>query len=1029
MSINPKQRFQTLLIELFQLDKTDLDFGIYRIMNLRANDVNQFINDILPAKLNEVSEKLMSKGKSDVAAAADAARTELVKLGVPLTDNDDEIEKKFQTFGNQVPAFKENYERYKRAKEAAHESVKTEELERDIYNDLYRFFDRYYEEGDFVSKPRAGESTFMIPYNGEETKFYWANHDQYYIKTGENFKNYVFTNGEADAKSKVTVEFKLIEAETEVNNNQNKKGRVFIPAENYFDWNADERKLSLSFYYKVPTKEEKETWNERQNNKTDNKGINEKLIFTQLEKLIRETNDAFLIRLWEKERKIKNGNKEENQNEIYYQLNRYTSINSFDYFIHKDLRKFLRQELDYFLKHEIFSLNFLADDWSDEQMQKAMENNRIRATVIRDVAVRLIEFLAEIENFQKMLYEKKKFVVQSDYCITLDLVPDDVFDEVINFILGDAEQKQLKDWQSLGFIESLGITAEDTKADLYLVLDTKFLSAELKFKLLSGIENLDERCGGLLINSDNYQALNFLQTKYKEKVKCVYIDPPYNTGSDGFIYKDGFSHSTWLAMIEPRLKLGRDLMLDESAIFMSIDDGEHENLVKVSEQVFGDNNFISNIIWQKKYSPQNDAKWFSDNHDFIVCFSKNKEKWRPILLERTEKQIARYVNKDNDSRGEWKAADLSVKTYSPDYDYPITTPSGRIVNPPKGRCWMTSKSRMAELIKDNRIWFGSDGDKTPSLKVFLTEAKQGFTPLTIWTYEEVGHNQVATQELKNLGFSEFTSPKPRTLINRIAQLSTNESDKILDYFAGSGTTGHAVINLNREDDGNRKYILVEMGEYFDTVTKPRIQKVIYSADWKNGKPVRNNQPLIDGKYKSNGVSHVFQYLKLEQYEDTLNNIEFDQSREAIAPTFEMPDRIKYLLSYGTDGSQSLLATDKFSRPFEYEMDIVRLNERVPTRIDLVTTFNFLLGIDVVRYRTTDHQNRTYHVIEGIKKKQTYLIVWRNYDGLDLALERDWIKQAEWFDKEATVYSNVDNAFGANGIESEFKRLLTTDEHR
>lgn len=215
-----------------------------------------------------------------------------------------------------------------------------------------------------------------------------------------------------------------------------------------------------------------------------------------------------------------------------------------------------------------------------------------------------------------------------------------------------------------------------------------------------------------------------------------------------------------------------------------------------------------------------------------------------------------------------------------------------------------------------------------------------------------------------------------------------------------------------------------MGEYFDTVTKPRIQKVIYSADWKNGKPVRNDKPLIESEYKSNGASHIFQYLKLEQYEDTLNNIEFDHEREQHAPAFEFAERIRYLLRYGTNNSPSLLAIDKFNRPFEYEMDIIRLNERQPTPVDLVTTFNFLLGIDVVRYRTTQHQNRAYRIIEGIKKKQTYLIIWRDFtDDLDLAAERDFIKQSDWFDDAALRYANADNAFGADSVEAEFKRLM------
>lgn len=412
MSIDPKKRLRELLIELFQLDKTDLDFGIYRIMNLRAADVNYFIDEILPAKLNRVTATLAAKSFADKRGELDSARKELTSLAESLGERiEDEHEtEKFSRAHANAPAVK----KYLAVREASAHTPNTEDLERDIYNDLFRFFDRYYEEGDFVTKPRAGDATFMIPYNGEETKFYWANYDQYYIKTGENFKNYVFTNQERDATRRVIVEFKLIEAETALNNNQNQKNRVFVPAgEDYFQWDAENRKLTLLFYYKVPSAEEKETWGDQQSIKTDNKGINEKLVFTALENKIRETGDAFLIRLWETSREVKTGRRAENQNEFYRHLKRYTTINSFDYFIHKNLRKFLRQELDYFLKHEIFTLNFLADDWSEEQTNKAIQQNLVRASVIRDVAAQIMIFWRRSKTFRSVCMKRKSLSSQA----------------------------------------------------------------------------------------------------------------------------------------------------------------------------------------------------------------------------------------------------------------------------------------------------------------------------------------------------------------------------------------------------------------------------------------------------------------------------------------------------------------------------------------------------------------------------------------------------------------------------------------
>jgi len=358
----------------------------------------------------------------------------------------------------------------------------------------------------------------------------------------------------------------------------------------------------------------------------------------------------------------------------------------------------------------------------------------------------------------------------------------------------------------------------------------------------------------LIIQGDNLKALKALLPTYGGKVKCIYIDPPYNTGNESWAYNDKVNspmmrewlgkivdkddltrHDKWLCMMMPRLKLLKELLAEDGAIFISIDDNEQHNLRCLMDEIFGSNNFITNIIWQKKYSPQNDAKYFSDMHDFVLCYAKNKIEgevkfgWQRNLLERTEEMNKRYSNPDNDHRGVWKSSDFSVKTYSKEYDYPIELPSGRIVNPPQGRSWSTSEQNFKELIKDNRIWFGTKDDSVPSVKKFLTEVKQGIVPVTIWNYSEVGHNQQAKQDLKEF-FSEialpFDTPKPYTLIKRIIQLSSHSNDIILDSFAGSGTTAHAVLDLNKEDNGNRKFILVEMEDYADKITAERVRRVI-----------------------------------------------------------------------------------------------------------------------------------------------------------------------------------------------------------
>jgi adenine-specific DNA-methyltransferase len=293
----------------------------------------------------------------------------------------------------------------------------------------------------------------------------------------------------------------------------------------------------------------------------------------------------------------------------------------------------------------------------------------------------------------------------------------------------------------------------------------------------------------MLIHGDNLLALKALEQDYAGKVKCIYIDPPYNTGNAFEHYDDGVEHSLWLSLMNSRLDILRNLLSNDGSIWISIDDDEQAYLKILCDEVFGRNNFINNVIWEKKYSPQNDAKWLSDNHDFIMVYAKNKDVWRPNLLPRTEEMDKRYKNPDNDPRGKWKSSDCLVKTYSANYDYPITTPSGRVVNPPLGRCWMTSKERMQELIDDNRIWFGADGNNVPALKRFLTDVKQGITSLTIWKYTEVGHNQDARNEVKVFNNQTvFATPKPEKLIEKVLFLASNEGDLVLDSFLGSGTT-------------------------------------------------------------------------------------------------------------------------------------------------------------------------------------------------------------------------------------------------
>lgn len=331
----------------------------------------------------------------------------------------------------------------------------------------------------------------------------------------------------------------------------------------------------------------------------------------------------------------------------------------------------------------------------------------------------------------------------------------------------------------------------------------------------------DPNSENMLIHGDNLLALKALEQDYAGKVKCIYIDPPYNTGNAFEHYDDGVEHSLWLSLMKPRLDILRNLLSNDGSIWISIDDDESHYLKVLCDMVFGRNNFINNVIWEKKYSPQNDAKWLSDSHDHILVYAKNKGIWRPNLLPRTEEMNSRYKNPDNDPRGVWKPADFSVKTYSASNDYSIELPSGRIVTPPESRCWVSSKERLEELIKDNRIWFGNSGNNVPSVKKFLTEVKQGSVSKTIWFRSEVGDNQDAKKEVKAFNAkSIFATPKPERLLERVLKLGSNKGDLVLDSFLGSGTTAAVAHKMGR------RWIGVELGEHAKTHCAPRLKQVV-----------------------------------------------------------------------------------------------------------------------------------------------------------------------------------------------------------
>ena len=584
-------------------------------------------------------------------------------------------------------------------------------MEDEVYSDLYDFFRRYYDAGDFISVRRYREGVYAIPYEGEEVKLHWANADQYYVKTSENFRDYTFR-----LPSGRRVHFKLVEAEADRDNVKVAEGkdRRFILVE-AAPVAVEGDELFIRFEYRADAEKRRQA---------ELNGLASAAVLTG-------APDGWTAEL----RTPAPTEANPRRTLLDKHLADYTARNTFDYFIHKDLRGFLRRELDFYIKNEVVRL----DDIESETAPRA-EAYLSKVRALRQVAHKIIDFLAQIEEFQKRLWLKKKFVVETNYCVTLDRVPEELYAQIA------ANDAQREEWVRLFAIDDIRgdlvtpaytapLTVDFLKSNPSLVLDTKFFDAQFRDRLVSSFDDLDGAIDGVLVHSENFQALSLLQSRYREQVRCIYIDPPYNTGSDGFPYKDDYQHSSWLSMMAPRLRLGRSLMGDTSSLFVSIDDNEVDTLQFACEGVLGNENRVATVIWQKVFSPKNTAKYFSDDHEYILVWAKHKDAWIPTLLPRTDEADARYSNPDNNPRGPWSSSDLTARNYYSRGTYEVTGPTGKKVGPGMGRYWRSTYDKFVALDGDGRVWWGEDGSNMPRLKRFLSEVKQGIVPQTLWTYE------------------------------------------------------------------------------------------------------------------------------------------------------------------------------------------------------------------------------------------------------------------------------------------------------
>ncbi len=1011
MANNYYEEFIAKLQEIFMMDHAELDFGIYRIMNQKRDDILDFLENRL---LKQVGSSL------DIDEREVEKLQKRQKEILEMTGGD------ISVLPPTIPLRKE----YDANEEQLHKMGNPEELRNEVFSHLVTFFSRYYEGGDFLSKRRYKADTYAIPYNGEEVKLHWANSDQYYIKTSEYFRDYTFELPESHRK----VHFVLKDASTEQNNNKSDKGKerrfaLYAPEDGTEEKVVEIAKngdLNIYFTYELMPKATRQD---------DLRTAALEEIAPLLPADYQELVTTPMPLPKKPERTL-----------LEKHLTDYMAKNSFDYFIHKDLGGFLRRELDFYLKNEVINI----DDLDEINIQKRLGV----AKAIKNVGQKIIQMLAQLEDFQKKLWLKKKFVVQSDYCITLDRVPESLYQDIIN---NDAQRKE---WVRLFAIDEIKgdlmkegysepLTIEFLKQNPYLVLDTAFFDTKFKHQLTASIENIDEQTNGLLINSENFQALQLLQEKYKGSIRSLFTDPPYNTDASAIIYKNGYKDSTWLSLIYDRLLSANRLLSIDGIGCVTIDDFEFHRLRSIMSQIYSEDGIAGVVAIKNNPAGRSTAKGFSIAHEYGIFFEMTPE--TPIgRLEHSEKQKARYKLSDDKGPFEWvnfrkHGGANAYRTARPKLYYPIVIdgdnfripqmhfedgsyiidekiPSSQTViypNTPNGeeKTWKWGYKTVLENLDEFSVRIDQTGEKGIYLKSRLQE---GTLPLTTWDKSEYSSTEYGTNLLKNM-FGEgdvFSFPKSlNTVMDAIQVCNPFKNGIILDFFAGSATTAHAIIMLNRRDDGERKYILCEMGDYCNTVTSPRIQKAIYSEGWKDGKPVSRK-----------GISQCFKYIRLEQYEDTLNNLKPKK------PKLEFEDEFKdgYMLSYllDTEYRDSLLDLKMFVNPFNVILKTTRNNELIPTNVDMVDTFNYLIGLNVEKERWIEDDNICVVLGETHREHQKTMVIWRNQEKIDNAKLLECFEKPELRDlaKDVDViYVNGENTMQSKIHDDENWQVMLTDE--
>lgn len=995
-------KFKNTLFKMFMLDQAELDFGIYRIMNQKKSEITNFLNVILPKQVKALLSENASTHTQELQKQLDEMVKQVLLLGYDPETNPKVIS----------------------LREELAKTGNSEDMENAVYSHLATFFSRYYEGGDFISLRRYKKDVYAIPYEGEEVKLHWANADQYYIKTGEYFRNYSFI---IDGGKRV--EFTLKDVTTEQNNNlaQNNMERRFAIFEED-PINVEENTLHINFTYELYPKATKQ------------KNLIEQAYNTVKGVIPADYAGLLSLRPTESDR---------NRTLLQKHMTDYVARNTFDYFIHKDLHGFLSRELDFYIKNEILMIDDINTRTTEEFVSHLTVIKAIKA-----VGASLIQFLAQLEEYQKRLWLKKKMVVQADYCITLDRVPEELYEEICK------NDGQREEWVRLFAIDEIQsnaivsqrysnpLTVDFLKENQFLVLDTALFSDEFKQKLLSSIDNLDEQCDGLMINSENFQALQLLQKKYSKIIDCVYIDPPYNSPSSEIAYKNSFKHSSWLTLLEDRSALGKNLLSSTGSQVVAIDKYEHGRLYLQMMEKFDGYDLVSVAIEHNKKGTMGDH--FSYNNEYaIFAIPYTRKKLNVLLRNKTDWEWSKFRNWGSESeRSDAKncffpiyvkdktiigygevcedsyhpQSNVHINDLSHYYDFNGQQVNGNMENilavypvdvQNIERKWRYAFQTMPDIIGYLRVV-----DVDDRIDIEIPKYSDQFK--TLWYDAKYNAGDYGTKVLTAMGISKklFQFPKSIHTTKDCLYAVTDSNSYILDYFAGSGTTGHAVINLNRAnegDNGKRKYILVEMGTYFDTVTKPRIQKVIYSKDWNEGKPVSRQ-----------GSSHCFKYMRLEQYEDTLNNLMVSQNLLSGEGDFYNGFLLGYMLDMET--RDSLFNLKWFNNPFDMKLRITRNNEVKEEKVDLVETFNYLIGMYV---NQISFPKAGICTVEGYTRQgKKTLIIWRDCTTVNNEQLNDFFRRSAYSVRDSEfdiIYVNGDNNLENLRTEEDTWKLVLIEE--